>query len=91
MEKKAITIPLSMKTKSSAVNDKFSPNIIAMIKFNPFHQPFTKDHHITLQSIKSEAITMLKVVILAMCFEGDITFVISELKAKASLREFTGF
>ena len=34
---------------------------------------------------------MLKVVILAMCFEGDITFVISELKAKASLREFTGF
>ena len=38
----------------------------------------------------SEAITMLKVVILAMCFETDITFVISELKAKASLREFTG-
>jgi len=35
----------------------------------------------------SEAITMLKVVILAMCFETDITFVISELKAKASLRE----
>ena len=35
----------------------------------------------TLQSIKSEAITMLKVVILAMCFEGDITFVLSELKA----------
>ena len=34
---------------------------------------------------------MLKVVILAMCFEGDITFIISELKAKASLREFTGF
>ncbi len=34
---------------------------------------------------------MLKVVILTMCFEGDITFVISELKAKASLREFTGF
>ena len=33
---------------------------------------------------------MLKVVILAMCFETDITFVISELKAKASLREFTG-
>ena len=57
----------------------------------PFHQPFTKDHHTSLQSIKSEAITMLKVVILAMCFEGDITFVISELKAKASLREFTGF
>ena len=26
-----------------------------------------------------------------MCFEGDITFVISELKAKASLREFRGF
>ena len=25
-----------------------------------------------------------------MCFEGDMTFVISELKAKASLREFTG-
>ena len=63
-------------------------------KFNPHHQPFTKDHHITLQSIKREAITMaitmLKVVILAMCFEGDITFVISELKAKASLRGFTG-
>ena len=39
----------------------------------------------------SEAITMLKVVILAMCFEGEITFIISELKAKASLREFTGF
>ena len=36
------------------------------------------------------AITMLKVVILAMRFEGDITFVISELKAKASLSEFTG-
>jgi len=35
---------------------------------------------------------MLKVVILAMCFESDITFVIiSELKAKVSLREFTGF
>ena len=57
---------------------------------NLLHQPFTKDHHITLQSIKSEAITMLKVVILAMCFEGDIAFVISELKAKASLREFRG-
>ena len=39
----------------------------------------------------SEAITMLKVVILAMCFKGDITFIISELKAKASLREFRGF
>ena len=38
----------------------------------------------------SESITMLEVVILAMCFEGDITFVISELRAKASLREFTG-
>jgi len=25
-----------------------------------------------------------------MCFEGDITFVISDLKAKASLREFRG-
>ena len=59
--------------------------------FNPHHQPFTKDHHISLQSIKREAITMLKVVILSMCFDGDITFVISELKAKASLREFTGF
>ena len=34
---------------------------------------------------------MLKVVILAMCFEGDITFVISELNAKVSLREFRGF
>ena len=33
---------------------------------------------------------MLKVVILAMCFKGDIAFVISELKAKASLRGFTG-
>ena len=54
------------------------------------HQPFTKDHHITLQSIKREAITMLKVVILTMCFETDITFVISELKAKASLKKFTG-
>ena len=29
------------------------------------------------------AITMLKVVILAMCFEGDITFIISELKVKS--------
>jgi len=38
----------------------------------------------------SEAIPMLKVVILAICFETDITFVISELKAKASLREFKG-
>ena len=55
------------------------------------HQPFTKDHHITRQSIKREAITMLKVVIHAMCFEGDIAFVTSELKAKASLREFTCF
>ena len=35
----------------------------------------------------SEVITMLKVVILAMCFETDITFIISELKAKASLRD----
>jgi len=34
---------------------------------------------------------MLKLVILSMYFEGDITFVISELKAKASLREFIGF
>jgi len=34
---------------------------------------------------------MLKVVILAMCFEGDIAFVISELKAKASLKKFTAF
>jgi len=34
---------------------------------------------------------MLKVVILAMCFEGDITFVIGELKAKALLRELKGF
>ena len=34
---------------------------------------------------------MLKVVILSMYFEGDITFVISELKAKVSLREFRGF
>jgi len=33
---------------------------------------------------------MLKVVILAMCFEGDIIFVISELKAKVSLMRFTG-
>ena len=48
----------------------------------PFHQPFTKDHHIGLQSIKSEAITMLKVVILAICFEGDITFIISKLRLK---------
>ena len=32
---------------------------------------------------------MLKVVILAMCFKGDITFVISELKVKASLKKFT--
>lgn len=38
----------------------------------------------------SESITVLEVVILAMCFEGDITFVISELRAKAPLREFTG-
>jgi hypothetical protein len=34
-------------------------------------------------------IGILKIVILAMCFGVDITFVISELKAKASLREFT--
>jgi len=33
----------------------------------------------------SESITVLKVVIIAMCFGCDITFVISELKAKASL------
>jgi len=59
---------------------------------NPLLQPFTNDHYISLQSIKNEAITMLKVVILAMCFEGDITFIIiSELKAKASLKKFTGF
>ena len=41
---------------------------------NLLHQPFIKNHHITLQSIKREAITMLKAVILTMCFEGDITF-----------------
>ena len=35
-------------------------------------------------------IKVLKIVIISMCFEVDITFVISELKAKASLREFTG-
>jgi hypothetical protein len=35
-------------------------------------------------------IRILKVVIIAMCFGVDITFVISELKAKASLRQFTG-
>ncbi|KAF5426473.1 hypothetical protein C5S39_04440, partial [Candidatus Methanophagaceae archaeon] len=35
-------------------------------------------------------ITVLKIVIISMCFGTDITFVISELKAKASLREFTG-
>ncbi len=68
----------------------FDLSPVAML-FYPLHQPFTKDHHTSLQSIKSEAITMLKVVILAICFEGDITFVISELKAKASLREFTSF
>ena len=39
---------------------------------NLLHQPFIKNHHITLQSIKREAITMLKLAILAMCFEGDI-------------------
>ena len=64
---------------------------LSKTRYNPLHQPFTKDHHISFQSIKREAITMLKVVILAMCFEGDITFVLSELKAKSSLREFTGF
>lgn len=35
-------------------------------------------------------IKMLKIVIISMCFGVDITFVISELKAKAPLREFTG-
>ncbi len=35
-------------------------------------------------------IKMLKIVIISMCFGTDITFVISELKAKAALREFTG-
>jgi len=35
-------------------------------------------------------ITVLKIVIISMCFGTDITFVISELKAKTSLREFTG-
>jgi len=71
----------------------FSGNFVINLahSINLFHQPFTKDHHITLQSIKSEAITMLKVVILAMCFESDITIVISELKAKVSLRDFRGF
>jgi hypothetical protein len=38
----------------------------------------------------SRTIAILKVVILAMCFEEEITFVVSELRAKASLREFTG-
>jgi hypothetical protein len=37
----------------------------------------------------SDSIAMLKIVLLAMCFETDITFVISELRGKASLREFT--
>ncbi|RCV63685.1 hypothetical protein C5S53_12735 [Methanophagales archaeon] len=32
--------------------------------------------------------TALKIVIIAMCFGTDITFVISELKAKASLKEW---
>ena len=35
-------------------------------------------------------IKVLKIVIISMCFGTDITFVISELKDKASLREFTG-
>ena len=72
------------------MEEEFILRLMWVYECDPLHQPFTKDHHITLQSIKSEAITMLKVVILAMCFETDITFVISELKAKASLREFTG-
>ena len=38
----------------------------------------------------SKTIAILKVVILAMCFEEEITFVVSELRARASLREFTG-
>ena len=38
----------------------------------------------------SRTIAILKVVILAMCFEEEITFVVSELRAKSSLREFTG-
>jgi hypothetical protein len=37
----------------------------------------------------SDSIAMLKIVLLAMCFETDITFVISELRGKASLMEFT--
>ena len=73
------------------MEEEFILRLMWVYECDPLHQPFTKDHHITLQSIKSEAITMLKVVILAMCFETDITFVISELKAKASLRGFTGF
>jgi len=80
---------------SNSLFIRFTSHICSLIsldiQFNPLHQPFTKDHHISIQSIKNEAITMLKVVILAMCFEGDITFIISELKAKALLREFTGF
>ncbi len=35
-------------------------------------------------------IKVLKIVIISMCYGTNITFVISELKAKASLREFTG-
>ena len=35
-------------------------------------------------------IKVLKIVIISMCFRTDITFVISELNAKAALREFTG-
>ena len=35
-------------------------------------------------------IKVLKIVISSMCYGTNITFVISELKAKASLREFTG-
>ena len=38
----------------------------------------------------SRTIAILNVVILAMCFEEEITFVVSELRAKAPLREFTG-
>jgi len=72
-------------------NKKKIGDKVKYIMINPLHQPFTNDHYISLQSIKNEAIMMLKVVILAMCFERDITFVISELKAKASLKEFTGF
>ena len=46
-----------IKRFESAVKESKSGSESKMQKVNPLHQPFTKDHHITLQSIKTPFFT----------------------------------